>query len=91
MGFSSAAAANAALSDPEHWVRFKLDEKGSCEGMECTAHFADGSVQHGVVDSNNMIAFERPNSSVCEKVEIHHESRAQSGSVIDRLLEAMSS
>ncbi|WP_269139783.1 PAAR domain-containing protein [Burkholderia stagnalis] len=91
MGFSSAAAATAALSDPDHWVRFKLDENGSCEGMKCTAHFADGSIQHGVVDSNNMIAFERPNSSMCEKMEIHHESGAQGGSVIDRLLGAMSS
>ncbi|WP_081077203.1 PAAR domain-containing protein [Burkholderia pseudomultivorans] len=91
MGFASADAAAAALSDPEHWIRFKLDENGSCEGMKCTAHFADGSVHHGIVDANNMVVFERPNNSACQRVEIHHGSAPQGGSVVERLLEAMSS
>ncbi|WP_269139155.1 PAAR domain-containing protein [Burkholderia diffusa] len=91
MGFASASAAATALSDPQHWIRFKLKENGSCEGMKCTAYFADGSIDHGIVDANNTVVFERPNSRACRKVEIHHESRSQDGSVVERLLEAMSS
>lgn len=90
MGFAATDVAALTRADPEHWVRFKLDEQGSCEGLRCTAHFADGSVEHGVIDSKNMVAFDRPNSSACQKVEIHLESGQEGGSVIENLLGAIS-
>ncbi|WP_157378194.1 hypothetical protein [Burkholderia ubonensis] len=43
MGFAATDVAELTKADPEHWVRFKLDEQGSCEGLRCTAHFTDGS------------------------------------------------
>lgn len=42
MGFG--ASGNSLANEPasEHWIRFTLSDKGSCEGLRCRAHFSDG-------------------------------------------------
>ncbi|WGS48135.1 PAAR domain-containing protein [Paraburkholderia sp. D15] len=72
-----------------HWIRFDLGEEANCEGLVCRAHFADGSVEEGTFDSENVVHFERSDSTLCNKVEIAVEYRMPSGSVIDCLLGAM--
>lgn len=90
MGFAATDVVALTKADPEHWVRFKLNEQGNCEGLRCTAHFADGSVEEGVVDSRNMVAFDRPNSSPCQKIELHVEGeQANYSSVTERLIDAI--
>lgn len=89
MGFG----ANGLPADPaastEHWIKFKLSEPGSCEGLRCAAHFADGSVEHGIFDADNTVRFDRSSDSSCQKVELLTDNQVVSGSVLEDLLNAM--
>ncbi|PRZ45366.1 PAAR domain-containing protein [Paraburkholderia fungorum] len=92
MGFgpSGNSLSEDSVSDSEHWIRFALSDKGSCEGLRCRAHFSDGSVEEGVFDSDNKILFSRPNATPCQKVDVvlgHNEDTGQS--VMGSLLQAM--
>lgn len=89
MGFAANGSSLTEKEASEHWIKFKLDEKGSCDGLGCRAHFADGSVEHGTFDSENVVHFERPNSSPCQKVELVTDNEKPSGSLIESLLSAM--
>ncbi|WP_205182586.1 PAAR domain-containing protein [Burkholderia sp. LMG 13014] len=90
MGFGPSGNVLADEATGEHWIRFALNDKGSCEGLRCRAHFSDGSVEDGVFDSENRIHFTRPNASTCQKVEVVLDhSQDVAGSVTGSLLRAM--
>lgn len=74
----------------EHWIRFALKDAGSCEGLRCRAHFADGSVEDGVFDSDNKVHFDRPNALPCQHVDVVLDNSQTSGqSVMGNILMAM--
>jgi len=88
-GGSSAAFTTSAAS---HWISFALKARGDCSGLRCVAYFKDGSVQQGVLGTNNLVRFERSdNNSACSHVEfmLDDGNAAVSGSVTDSLLAAI--
>lgn len=89
MGFAANGSSLTEKEASEHWIKFALNEKGSCEGLGCRAHFADGSVERGSFDAENVVHFERPNSSPCQKVELVNNYEKPSGSIVESLLSAM--
>ncbi|SDQ36438.1 Zn-binding Pro-Ala-Ala-Arg (PAAR) domain-containing protein, incolved in TypeVI secretion [Paraburkholderia fungorum] len=97
MGFESNGGAVPASATPidsghgsEHWVRFELKDRGSCEGLKCRAQFSDGSVAKGVVDSQNRIVFHRPNASACKTLDVLLENDSNGGSAVtEKLLAAI--
>ena len=89
MGFSTNDSALDEKEASEHWIKFALNEKGSCKGLGCRAHFADGSVEYGTFNSENVVHFKRPNSFPCEKVELVTDNQTPSGSLIESLLSSM--
>ncbi|MGF6700570.1 hypothetical protein OKW38_005182 [Paraburkholderia sp. MM5496-R1] len=74
-----------------HWISFTLTEPGNCEGLQCVAHFADGSQEAGVFDAKNKVRFERANNSTaCSRIEFLFDGGSDiSGSVTESLLAAM--
>ncbi|WP_157685256.1 PAAR domain-containing protein [Robbsia andropogonis] len=72
--------------DAWHWIGFRLRDAGSCEGMRCAAYFADGSVETSVFDSNNVVTFDRPNGSECQRVELLPDDAQASRSVAESLI-----
>lgn len=89
MGFGENGLPIGASTSP-HWIKFALTEKGNCAGLQCAAHFADGTVAHGTFDTDNAVRFARQNSSPCTRVEILPGSgETRSASVLDDLLSAM--
>ncbi|CAH2779051.1 MAG: hypothetical protein CBARDMAM_1019 [uncultured Caballeronia sp.] len=90
MGYGPSGNYLADERASEHWIRFSLKDKGSCEGLRCRAHFSDGPVEEGVSNSENKMLFSRPNASACQKVEVVLDSNQGSGqSVMGSLLQAM--
>jgi len=83
MGF---APSGRPLDEKPHWIKFALNEKGSCEGLHCAARFADGSMETGVFDSNNVVSFGRPNSSACNRVELLRDEDTQATRSVADLL-----
>jgi hypothetical protein len=80
----------AKLTTLEHWIEFTLMESGNCRGLQCAAHFVDGTIEQGDFDSNNTVQFNRFNGSPCKKVEILLDGpRNNLGSIIDSFLNAM--
>jgi uncharacterized Zn-binding protein involved in type VI secretion len=89
MGFGPNGLPIGASTSP-HWIKFALPEEGNCEGLQCAAHFADGSIEHGTFDANNVVRFARESSSPCTRVEIlQNNSEIVSGSVLGDLMGAM--
>ena len=89
MGFGPNGLPIGASTSP-HWIKFALSEKGNCEGLQCAAHFADGTVEHGTFDANNTIRFARETSSPCTRVEIlQNKGDPAWGSVLGDLMGAM--
>lgn len=90
---SPAVARFSAENSPEdawHWIAFALRDEGSCEGLRCAAHFADGSVETGVFGANNTVSFSRPSGSPCTKVEILSDNESwANGAATESLLSAM--
>ncbi|CAN7144507.1 PAAR domain-containing protein [Trinickia sp. LjRoot230] len=70
MGYGPAGSYLSDEPASEHWIRFSLNDAGSCEGLRCRAHFADGSVEEGVFDADNKVHFHRPNASTCQRVDV---------------------
>jgi uncharacterized Zn-binding protein involved in type VI secretion len=84
----------SSLTEPEpsdYWIRFALNESaGSCEGLKCAAHFADGSIEHGTFGADNVVHFDRPNSTPCQRVDIlPADTREDGQSVTGNMLAAM--
>ena len=78
------------ISSGQHWIRFVFNENGNCEGLRCRAHFFDGSIEEGVVDSENKVHFERSNALACRQVEVLLDTPQELGeSVTGNLLRAM--
>jgi uncharacterized Zn-binding protein involved in type VI secretion len=69
MGFSPTGSALEKEPVAKHWIQFSLKDQGSYEGLHCRAHFADGSIEDGIVDASNTVHIDRPNASICQKVE----------------------
>jgi uncharacterized Zn-binding protein involved in type VI secretion len=84
----SASPVNAAT----HWITFSLNDLGNHEGLECIAHFADGTQEHGTFDANNKARFERAdNSNACVRIELlSPDGAGTSGSVAEAILSAIS-
>ena len=90
---SPAAARFSAEDSPEdawHWIGFSLRDEGSCEGLRCAVHFADGSVETCAFDAQNTVSFARPNGSPGTKVEVLSDGQGwATGSATESLLSAM--
>lgn len=90
MGYDATGNLLAASPTNGHWIRFQLTDAGSCEGLHCRAHFSDGSKQEGIFDSDNRVHFERPNASICQKLEIiHPEGERHGASITENLLSSI--
>lgn len=90
MGYGPTGNYLADEPSSEHWIRFALKDAGSCEGLRCRAHFADGSVEDGVFDADSKVHFDRPNASACQKVEVVLDGgQVNTGSVMGSILTAM--
>lgn len=90
MGFGgNRAVLGSQDSVDEHWIRFQTSEAGRFEGMRCAAHFVDGTVAHGVFDSDNVVHFARSNNSACHKVEFIFDKRAEGAEPVTGILLAM--
>jgi|GEM_PF-671119 len=94
--FYSDERSNEPGAQPEtkaanHWIAFRLSEKGSCEGLPCVAHFADGSTEYGTFDADNTVRFERAsNGNACARIEwTLDDSLAVSGSVTESILSSI--
>lgn len=77
MGFTQDGIAVNARPVVDYWVRFISTESGNLHGIRCAAHFEGGTVEQGVFDSNNVLHFNRSNSSACHRVEFIFEKRAE--------------
>lgn len=88
-GANNRAASPAA--NTTHWIKFRLSERDSCEGLQCAAHFADGSSEYGTFDANNAVRFERANNgNACTCIElIFDENTRAFGSVAESILSAI--
>jgi hypothetical protein len=77
-----------STSTDNHWIKFRLDEPGGCSGLQCVAHFRDGSKACGTFDADNTVRFARgDNGSACERIElIHDDDVIQPGSVTESIL-----
>ncbi|MDW5416458.1 PAAR domain-containing protein [Iodobacter sp. CM08] len=85
---AKALAANTpvATSDSSKWIKFTLDEIGSCEGLQCTAHFDDGSKMGGIFDSTNLLAFNNPTGQTASRLEFAPVGANTGNSVAQALL-----
>lgn len=73
------------------WVRFHLNEVGSCEGMTCQVQFDDGSVVSGQIDANNQVEFKGFNANQVTSVDIKNGlDNADNGSITELLISRMS-
>ncbi|BAO88531.1 PAAR domain-containing protein [Caballeronia cordobensis] len=70
----ASAVSPSSISNDDHWIEFKLTKHGNCEGLACTARFADGSIASGVINSHNRVRFWLTDSAVCSGVELNVES-----------------
>ena len=90
MGYGPTGNCLADEPASEHWIRFALKDAGSCEGLRCRAHFADGSVEEGVFDADSKVHFDRPNASTCQRVDVVLDGgQTSSQSVMGNILMAM--
>jgi uncharacterized Zn-binding protein involved in type VI secretion len=76
----------AVANDSSKWIKFTLDELGSCEGLKCTAHFDDGSKIDGVFDASNQISFTSPSGQQASRLEFEPIVAKQGGSVTESIL-----
>jgi hypothetical protein len=78
----------STTSIDSHWITFRLDEPGSCSGLQCVAHFSDGSKAWGTFDADNTVRFARAdNGSACDRIELVHDDEViRSGSVVESIL-----
>jgi hypothetical protein len=77
----------SSTSVDSHWIKFRLDEPGSCSGLQCVVHFSDGSKAWGTFDADNTVQFARAdNGSACDRIELVHDDVTDSGSVTESIL-----
>jgi len=86
---TGATLAATADIDRGHWIDFSLRDSVNCEGLRCTAHFDDGSVESGTFDGSNSVRFTRRSDAACIRVELSLADNLASPSVTDALLSAI--
>ena len=86
-----AFAEGADVDETAKWIGFKLDEVGSCEGLECIVHFDDGSQKHAAFSAENKIRFDNVPSEQVEGIEYVLADHPASASVAELLLAKMGS
>ncbi|EEA01035.1 hypothetical protein BH160DRAFT_3648 [Burkholderia sp. H160] len=86
-------ALSSSTGTDNHWIAFRLNEYGSCEGLRCVGHFRDGSKAYGTFSANNTVRFERAdNGNACARIELlPGDGAAVSGSVTESILSAIAS
>ncbi|WP_277187657.1 PAAR domain-containing protein [Caballeronia sp. BR00000012568055] len=101
----SAGSSNAFYSDAKnalpmaspvsgsstHWIESRLTDDDNCAGLQCVAHFADGSSEYQTFNASNTVRFERAdNGNACARIELLLDDRAGvSGSVTESILSAI--
>jgi hypothetical protein len=50
------------------YIEFRLNDVGTLEGLDCVAHFDDGSTASGTFDHRNQVRFENPTGSACKRL-----------------------
>ena len=87
MGFASSGR---PLDEKPHWIKFALNEKGSCEGLRCAAHFEDGAIEHGTWEAKNNRGVERAQGSPCKRIGYgFFDQGKRYGSIIENLLSSL--
>lgn len=79
-------AATSADNEDDKWIKFRLNETGSCEGLSCIVHFDDGSQMSGEFDADNQIAFYGISGNHVERIEFVSEDTESSSSITEVLL-----
>lgn len=85
-GSSVANRANSPSTKADQWIKFRLDNDGSCAGLSCVAYFDDGSQMLGEFDASNQVAFYGVSGSHVDRIEFIAEESASGGSIIETLL-----
>lgn len=79
----------AASQKNENWIKFALNEDGSCEGLVCIAHFDDGSQMRGEFNVDNQVIFNGVSGNSVERIEFVLDKKQPSGSVAELLLDKL--
>lgn len=74
----------------KNWIKFTLDEVGSCAGLECTAHFDDGSKMQGTFNKDNQISFTDVSGKNVNHIEFAIGADKQQKSIAEFLLNKIS-
>nr|WP_080421678.1 PAAR domain-containing protein [Burkholderia ubonensis] len=61
------------------YIAFRLKDIGTLEGLDCIAHFDDGSFARGQFDHRNTARFENPTGTACKKVTLSLHTRTEGG------------
>jgi uncharacterized Zn-binding protein involved in type VI secretion len=84
------AANGGRLPEQQHsrarYIAFRLREVGSLEGLDCVAHFDDGSTATGAFDYRNHVRFENPTGSACKRVTLSPLNASTRGTFCSALL-----
>lgn len=67
---TNASAALHEARSPRHWIGFHVLEPGNLGGLICRAHFADGSIENGMLAADGRVHFPRTNREACQKFEV---------------------
>jgi uncharacterized Zn-binding protein involved in type VI secretion len=75
MGYGQGSSSDA----PEQWnfIAFRLADGGSAEGLECIAHFDDGTSASGAFDEKNTVRFDNPSGKVCQRVTLKPDTSSE--------------
>ncbi|WP_080411323.1 PAAR domain-containing protein [Burkholderia ubonensis] len=57
------------------YIAFRLKDIGTLEGLDCIAHFDDGSFARGRFDRRNSVRFENPTGMACKKLTFSSHTR----------------
>jgi type VI secretion system secreted protein VgrG len=69
-----------------NWISFILAEEGNCEGMQCIAHFSDGTKSEGIFNSDNKISFQNVKGALCNKIELKSKQDEEASSSVAQIL-----
>jgi uncharacterized Zn-binding protein involved in type VI secretion len=83
---AEASCSERTPSNSNKWIKFILTENGSCEGIECIAHFDDGSQLRGSFDAENLVIFHGVTGTKVERVEFPLSPETNEESISDILL-----
>ena len=77
-------SAEQAKESP-HWIAFQANDLGNCEGLDCIAHFTDGTQALGKFGADNTVYFARGSDAVCEKLSLKSETESGGDSIFTAL------